>query len=172
MPVFYGIIDIMIIMGIDPGFAITGYGIIKYEGNKFSVTDYGAIRTNAGIELPKRLYSLGTELSQLLSLYKPDVVAVEELFFNTNTKTAISVAQGRGVVLYEVMKSGLPVYEYTPLQVKVAVTGYGRADKTQMQHMMKIILNLESIPKPDDAADALAVAVCHAHSGTGVLRER
>jgi crossover junction endodeoxyribonuclease RuvC len=158
----------MIIMGIDPGFAITGYGVIKYEGNRFTVIDYGVIRTDAGIPLPKRLHILGTEVGNLLSMYKPDAVAVEELFFNTNLKTAISVAQSRGVVLYEVMKCGLPVFEYTPLQVKVAVTGYGRADKAQMQQMIKIILNLNSIPKPDDAADALAVSVCHVHSGTGI----
>mgnify|MGYP000867904515 FL=1 len=157
----------MIIMGIDPGVAITGYGIVKYENNKFTVLDYGVIETQAGIALPVRLHTLGTELSKLLACYKPDAFAVEELFFNTNTKTAIMVAQGRGVVLYEAMKFGLPVHEYTPLQVKVAVTGYGRADKSQMQQMVKIILNLDSIPKPDDAADALAISICHTHSGTG-----
>jgi len=161
----------MIIMGIDPGFAITGYGIIKYAGNRFNVLDYGAIRTKAGVDLPRRLHKLGTDLNVLLREYEPDVIAVEELFFNTNTKTAINVAQGRGVVLYEGMKLNKPIFEYTPLQVKIAVTGYGRADKNQIQQMVKILLNLDVVPGPDDAADALAIAICHAHSGTGVYNK-
>jgi len=154
----------MIIMGIDPGFAITGYGIVKYEGNKFSVLDYGVITTEASMELPRRLLILNNGLEDLIRMYQPAAISVEELFFNKNIKTALNVGHGRGVALLAAAKSGVGVYEYTPLQVKQAVVGYGRADKQQMQHMVKLILNLREIPKPDDAADALAVAVCHGHS--------
>lgn len=154
----------MIIMGIDPGFAITGYGIVKYEGNKFSVIDYGALTTEAHIALPKRLLTLYEGLGELIALHKPDAVAVEELFFNKNIKTALNVGHGRGVALLAGASAGIDVFEYTPLQVKQAVAGYGRAEKSQMQQMIKLILNLPKIPKPDDVADALAIAVCHGHS--------
>jgi len=154
----------MIIMGIDPGFAITGYGIVKYEGNKFLVIDYGAITTEAGMPLPKRLLHLNNRLEEIIISHKPDVIAIEELFFNKNIKTALTVGHGRGVAILAAAKSGLEVFEYTPLQVKQAVVGYGRAEKAQVQQMIKAILNLSAIPKPDDVADALAVAVCHAHS--------
>jgi crossover junction endodeoxyribonuclease RuvC len=154
----------MIILGIDPGFAITGYGIVKYEGNKFSMIDYGAITTNAGSIFAERLLSIDKGMEQLISTYKPDTVAVEELFFNKNIKTAIMAAHGRGTVLTAAARSGLTVYEYTPLQVKQAVVGYGRAEKAQVQQMVKAILNLKEIPKPDDAADALAIAICHGNS--------
>lgn len=154
----------MIIMGIDPGFAITGYGILSYRGNKFSVIYYGAITTYASMKLPERLLILSQKLEELIEKYKPEAISVEELFFNKNIKTALTVGHGRGVAILSAAKSGIPVYEYTPLQVKQAVVGYGRAEKLQMQQMIKIILNLPEIPKPDDVADALAVAVCHAHS--------
>jgi crossover junction endodeoxyribonuclease RuvC len=152
------------IIGIDPGFAITGYGIVDYIGNKFKVVDYGHISTKAGEILDRRLLTLNQRLEELLIHYKPDRLAVEELFFNKNVKTVIHVGQGRGVVILTAAKNNIPVFEYTPLQVKQAVTGYGRADKSQVQHMVKILLNLEKIPKPDDVADALAVAICHGNS--------
>ena len=154
----------MIILGIDPGIAIVGYGIINYEGNKFSVIDYGAITTPAGVPLPKRLKMLYEDMSRLIGMYKPDVISIEELSFNTNVKTAITVGHGRGVAVLAGANAGLEVFEYTPLQVKQAVVGYGRAQKAQIQQMVKAILCLDKIPKPDDVADALAVAVCHAHS--------
>lgn len=154
----------MIIMGIDPGFAITGYGIVKYEGNKFSVIDHGAITTEASMEMPKRLLLLNRRLEELIGIFRPDAISVEELFFNKNIKTALNVGHGRGVVLLAAAKSGIDVFEYTPLQVKQSVVGYGRAEKAQMQQMVKVILNLQAVPKPDDVADALAVAICHGHS--------
>jgi crossover junction endodeoxyribonuclease RuvC len=152
------------IIGIDPGFAITGYGIVDYIGNQFKVVDYGHISTNAGEVLDKRLLKLHERLEELIIQYKPHRLAVEELFFNKNVKTVINVGQGRGVVILTAAKNNIPVFEYTPLQIKQAVTGYGRADKTQIQQMVKILLNLEKIPKPDDVADALAIAICHANS--------
>jgi crossover junction endodeoxyribonuclease RuvC len=155
---------VMRIIGIDPGFAITGFGILDYTGNKFSMVDVGVLRTAADIELSKRLLILFDAIEELLEKYRPEVMAVEELFFNTNVKTAIKVGHGRGVALLTAAKAGIDVYEYTPLQVKQAVVGYGRAKKEQVQQMVKVLLNLEKIPKPDDAADALAVAICHAHS--------
>lgn len=154
----------MIILGIDPGFAITGYGIVKYEGNKFSVIDYGAVTTPAGMEMPKRLLELSEGLEKVIEKFRPDFISVEELFFNKNIKTALNVGHGRGVVLLTAAKSGIPVFEYTPLQVKQAVVGYGRAEKAQVQQMVKVLLNLPAIPKPDDVADALAIAICHGHS--------
>ena len=160
----------MVIIGIDPGFAITGYGIIDYTGNKFRLLDVGAITTQPDLELSDRLLVLNLKLDELISKYKPDAMAVEELFFNTNVKTAIKVGHGRGVALLSAAKAGIKVYEYTPLQVKQAVVGYGRAKKEQVKQMVKVLLNLDKIPKPDDAADALAVAICHAHSsGTSRL---
>lgn len=154
----------MLIIGIDPGFAITGYGVVKYEGNKFSAVDYGAITTDSKTELPKRLLHLYESLDILIDKYKPSAISIEELFFNKNIKTALTVGHGRGVAVLAAAKSGVEVFEYTPLQVKQSVVGYGRAEKSQVQQMIKIILNLPEIPKPDDVADALAVAVCHAHS--------
>jgi len=154
----------MRIIGIDPGFAITGYGIIDYNGNKFSVVEVGVITTEADQELSERLLQLSQGLDFLIGKYKPDAMAIEELFFNTNVKTAIKVGHGRGVAMLSAAKAGIKVIEYTPLQVKQAVVGYGRAKKEQVQQMVKVLLNLDRIPKPDDAADALAVAICHAHS--------
>jgi len=154
----------MIIMGIDPGFAIAGYGIVKYEGNKFTSEDYGAITTESSMELPKRLLVLYNGLKEIIEKYRPEAIAVEELFFNKNIKTALAVGHGRGVAVLAAAQSGIDVFEYTPIQVKQSIVGYGRAEKTQVQQMVKAILNLPAIPKPDDVADALAVAVCHAHS--------
>ena len=154
----------MRILGIDPGTAICGWSILDYMGNKFSLVDYGVVRTPAGQELEKRLLTIYQELKALMDRYSPDAMAVEELFFNTNVKTAITVGQARGVIVLLAAQMGIGFYEYTPLQVKQAVVGYGRADKTQVQQMIKTFLNLEVIPKPDDAADALAVALCHLNS--------
>lgn len=154
----------MIIMGVDPGFAIMGYGIIDYYGNHFEVLDYGTVTTTADLPLARRLLLLEEGLTGLLQQYRPEVVAVEDLFFNNNAKTALKVGQGRGVALLCAARFNIPIFEYTPLQVKQGVTGYGRADKKQVQQMVKVLLSLSIIPKPDDAADALAVAICHAHT--------
>ena len=154
----------MIILGIDPGFAIVGVGVIQYKGNKFSVIDYYAITTKAGLPLEERLKMIYEDIEEVIEKYKPDCMAIEELFFNNNAKTAIQVGQARGVILLGAVKKGIPIYEYTPLQVKQSVVGYGRADKTQVQQMTKALLCLNEVPKPDDVADALAIAICHAHS--------
>lgn len=154
----------MIIMGIDPGFAITGYGVVKYDGNKFSAIDYGAVTTAASMQLSQRLLVLHDGLEELINKYKPDAISIEELFFNKNIKTALTVGHGRGVAVLAAARSGTEIFEYTPLQVKQSVVGYGRAEKAQIQQMVKAILNLPAIPKPDDVADALAVAICHGNS--------
>jgi crossover junction endodeoxyribonuclease RuvC len=151
-------------MGIDPGYAIVGYGIVKYENNNFKALDFGCIKTSPLTLFEQRLLEINEGIAALRDKYSPSAIAVEKLFFNENTKTAIDVAQGRGAILLTAAQSLLPVFEYTPLEVKMAVTGYGRADKNQIQQMVKTILNLPKAPKPDDAADALAVAICHAHS--------
>lgn len=155
----------MIILGIDPGYAITGYGIIIKDNGNLKALDYGVIATPAKSYFPLRLRDIHESLSHLISEFKPDCVAIEELFFSRNTTTAIGTAQARGVAVLAAAQAGKPVFEYTPLQVKVAVTGYGRAEKFQIQEMVKRLLILKQQPKPDDAADALAVAICHAHSG-------
>jgi crossover junction endodeoxyribonuclease RuvC len=152
------------IIGIDPGYAITGYGVIEYEGNHFKLVEAGAIETKAGVPFPIRLEKIYDDMMGLIAKYKPDAISIEELFFNTNTTTAIGVAQGRGAVLIAAAKTNTPIYEYTPLQVKQAVVGYGRAEKKQVQLMVQKILNLEKIPKLDDTTDAMAIAMCHAHS--------
>ena len=154
----------MIILGIDPGYAIVGFGVIKVVGSKIFPVACGVIETPKDESIPVRLAMLDEKLSTLINAHKPDVVAVEELFFNTNTTTAIKVAQARGVILLNAIKSCGRLYEYTPLQVKMALTGHGRADKAQVQYMVKALLGLDTIPKPDDAADALAVAICHAQT--------
>ncbi|MFA5586796.1 MAG: crossover junction endodeoxyribonuclease RuvC [Saccharofermentanales bacterium] len=155
----------MIILGIDPGYAITGFGLIQVEKQKLTALDYGVIRTDAEVPFPERLLAIDQALDELRARYKPDCFAVEELFFSRNTTTAMGTAQARGVAIVAAARAGLLVYEYTPVQVKAAVTGYGRADKKQMQEMVRVLLKLRQIPRPDDAADALAVAICHAHSG-------
>ncbi|MDU1043460.1 MULTISPECIES: crossover junction endodeoxyribonuclease RuvC [Peptoniphilus] len=154
----------MIIMGVDPGIAIVGYGFVELFGNSYKVLDYGAITTKAKIPLPDRLDLIYQEMNDLINQYKPEDIAFEELFFNKNVKTAITVAQARGVEVLAAKKSGANLYEYTPLQVKQALVGYGRATKSQIQDMVKIILNLNKVPKPDDVADALAVAITHGSS--------
>lgn len=154
----------MVIFGIDPGLAISGYGVLNYIGNKFEVIDYGAVITESCDEFPKRLKKIYDSYMDLFELYKPEAVAVEELFYNKNVKTAIAIAEARGVHLLAAENSGISLYEYTPLQIKQGIVGYGRAEKRQIQEMVKVILHLDCIPKPDDVADGLAAAICHAHS--------
>ncbi|KXZ39418.1 Holliday junction endonuclease RuvC [Alkalithermobacter thermoalcaliphilus JW-YL-7 = DSM 7308] len=154
----------MIVLGIDPGIATLGYGILEYSQSKFKVLDYGAIITKANTSFSDRLDQIYKGVNILINKYNVDVVAIEELFFNKNVKTAITVAHARGVCILAASHNKKSVYEYTPLQVKQGVVGYGRADKIQVQSMIKSILNLKQVPKPDDVADALAVAVCHCHS--------
>jgi len=159
----------MRVLGIDPGIAITGYGIIDFAGNSFSPVDYGSIRSATEMPQHLRLNKLYNELTDLIIKYRPHCMAVEELFFNRNVRTAMSVSQARGVILLASAQSDLEVYEYTPLQVKLAVVGRGRADKKQVQYMIKIILNLPAVPRPDDVADALAIAVCHINNGSAFM---
>ena len=154
----------MIILGIDPGFATVGWGVIKTERGNATVVDYGVITTPKEERLPTRLAMLETGIKKLIEKFKPDEIALEELFFNTNITTAINVAQARGVILLTCIKECGRLYEYTPLQIKQALTGYGRAEKKQIQEMTKTFLNLPKIPKPDDAADALAVALTHSQT--------
>lgn len=154
----------MVILGIDPGTAIVGYGIITKEKNKVAVVDYGCITTHKSLPQPDRLLAIKNEAERIIKKYRPQVMAVEDLFFFKNLKTAIKVAEARGVLLAAGKEKGLHICEYTPLQVKIATVGYGRAEKKQVQKMVKLILDLKDIPKPDDAADALAIAVCAANS--------
>ena len=154
----------MRILGIDPGFAITGFSIIDYAGNKFKLITSGAILTEAHTSFPLRLEKIYNDLTMIIEEYKPDAMSIEELFFNNNAKTAINVAQARGVILIAAKTKGIPIYEYTPLQVKQSVVGYGRADKMQVQRMVKMILNTEKLPKLDDITDSMAIGICHAHS--------
>lgn len=154
----------MLVLGIDPGTAITGYGLVRYQAGKESAVLYGTIDTPAGMDMPSRLLIIHQELTRLLREYRPDAVAVEEIFYHKNAKTVVSVAQGRGVAVMTAAAAGMVVAEYTPLQVKQAVVGYGRAEKHQVQLMVQRILGLPELPRPDDAADALAVAICHLHS--------
>lgn len=159
----------MIIIGVDPGYAITGYGVIEEIQGKLSVRDYGVISTAPDTPFEQRLLAIFEGLEALVQRFSPQVMAVEELFFNSNKTTAIGTAQARGMALLTAARAEIPVYEYTPMQVKKAVTGYGYAEKEQVQMMVRILLGLRSVPKPDDAADALAVAICQAH--TGKLRD-
>lgn len=154
-------------IGIDPGYAITGYGIIDKCGNKFTVVDYGVIETKPKTDFPVRLLAISEKIKFLLEQFKPDYLSIEELFMGKNHTTVIGTAQARGAVLVEAARAGIDVYEFTPGQVKLAITGYGVAEKKQVQLMTKSILGLKEIPKPDDAADALALAICLANTGTG-----
>lgn len=155
----------MVVIGIDPGTAITGYGVVRdNEVQGLVAVKFGVIETPARLPMPHRLQQLHHSLIEVLHLHRPGSAAVEKLFFQRNVRTAISVGQARGVVLLALAEVGLTVAEYTPLQIKQAVTGYGGADKNQVQQMVKALLNLEKVPRPDDAADALAVAICHLHS--------
>lgn len=154
----------MLVLGIDPGTATTGYGVIEAIGSRIRAVDYGVISTPAHMEMPQRLCLIHQGLNELISRYYPSIVAVEEIFYHRNAKTVITVAQSRGVVLLTAASAGVEVSEYTPLQVKQAVVGYGQAEKKQVQMMVQKILGLKEMPKPDDAADALAIAICHLHS--------
>ena len=155
----------MRILGLDPGLAILGFGIIVEEGNKLKLVDYGIINSEPDITFPERLKLLYDDLDFLINRYKPEIVAVEELFYNRNATTAIKVAQARGVQVLCCQQHGLPLYEFTPLQVKQTITGYGRADKKQVQLMVKNLLNMDHMPQPDDAADAIAIAICLSFAG-------
>ena len=159
----------MVILGIDPGLAIVGWGVVDYQGSRFKVLGYGSIQTPAGMQTENRLCGIYDELKAIIEKFKPEHVAVEELFFNTNVTTGIRVAEARGVILLCARQHGLSIFEYTPLQVKQSVVGYGRAEKKQVITMVTMMLGLQQPPKPDDTADALAIAVCHAHSGTSRL---
>lgn len=161
----------MVILGIDPGYAIIGWGIIRYERGHFFPVDFGAITTAAGTPFSERLLKIHTELSRILATYTPDVVSVEKLYFQNNQKTAIEVAEARGVILLAMQQAGVPFFEYTPLQVKSAVTGYGQAEKPQVMEMTRRLLRLKAVPKPDDTADALALAICHAQYGGTALKQ-
>ena len=159
----------MRILGIDPGIAIVGFGLIEANAGQAQMLQYGAITTEAGLPLATRLYQIGNDMEELLRQCKPDVISIEELFFNNNITTGIAVAHGRGVLLYAAEKCGVPLFEYTPAQVKQAVVGYGKAEKRQVMDMTKRLLKLKAVPRPDDAADALALALCHARSATSLL---
>ena len=160
----------MLILGIDPGYAIVGFGLVEADRGQYRMTACGAINTPAGIRLPARLWQIATDLEDLIGQFHPDVMAIEELFFNQNVTTGIGVAQARGVILMTAERLGLPVCEYNPSQVKQAVVGYGKAEKRQVMDMTRRLLNLSAVPKPDDAADAVAVALCHARSSTSLLK--
>jgi len=160
----------MRILGIDPGVAIVGFGVIEADRGRQRMIQYGAVNTEAGLPLATRLLQIGHDLEELIALYEPDEIAVEELFFSKNITTGIAVAHARGVILYTAEKMQIPIYEYTPMQVKQAVVGYGLAEKAQVMDMVRRLLKLKAVPRPDDAADALAIAICHARSATSLLR--
>ncbi len=151
-------------MGIDPGTAICGWGVIDSDGENVQLVDYGVVTTESGLPLHQRLQLIYWGLDELMHKHRPDAVAVEQLFFSKNVTTALAVGHARGVVLLAAANAGLPIVEYKPMEVKQAIVGYGKASKDQMQQMVRMLLNLEDIPRPDDAADALAVALCHAQS--------
>ena len=162
----------MRILGIDPGVAIVGFGLIESERGSVRMLQYGAVTTPAGLPLATRLVQIENDMTELIRQLKPDEIAIEELFFSKNITTGIAVAHARGVILYTAERLHLPVYEYTPMQVKQAVVGYGLADKKQVMDMTKRLLKLKAVPRPDDAADALAIAICHARSATSLLRRK
>ncbi len=154
----------MTILGIDPGYGIIGYGLVKYDGRQFTPVQFGSIRTEIGAPMPQRLCELYNDLNTLLETFHPEEAAVEELFFNQNITTGIQVAQARGVILLALAQRGLRPASYTPSQVKMSVVGYGKAEKRQVMEMTRTLLGLKKVPHPDDAADALALAICHGHS--------
>lgn len=162
---------ILVILGIDPGLAIVGWGVIEYQNAKFRTIAYGSIDTPAGMRTEERLRLIFEGMNELVKKYKPDAVAVEELFFTNNITTGIRVAEARGVILLSAENAGIPIFEYTPPQVKQAVVGYGRAEKRQVISMVTMLLGLPKPPRPDDTADALAIAICHAHSGASRLAQ-
>lgn len=159
----------MRILGIDPGIATVGFGLVEADRAQVRMVTYGAITTPAGLPLSRRLYQIRADMESLIGQLKPDVISIEELFFNTNLTTGIAVAHGRGVILCTAEQCGIPLFEYTPSQVKLAVTGYGKAEKRQVMDMTRRLLKLKAIPRPDDAADALALGICHARSMTSRL---
>ena len=162
----------MRILGIDPGIAIVGFGLIESDRGAMRMLQYGAVTTEAGLPLATRLVQIEDDMRALIQQLRPDEIAIEELFFSKNITTGIAVAHGRGVVLCTAERLGVPIFEYTPMQVKQAVVGYGLAEKRQVMDMTKRLLKLKAIPKPDDAADALAIAICHARSATSLLRRK
>ena len=160
----------MVILGIDPGYAIVGYGVIRAQNGRYQPLEHGAVVTQAGQDFNRRLEVIFDSLTQVMEHWKPDAVSIEKLYFQNNQKTAIGVAEARGVILLAAQKQGLEVFEYTPLQVKMAVTGYGQAHKPQVMEMTRRLLCLKEVPKPDDTADALAMAICHGQSSGSALR--
>ncbi len=154
----------MIVLGIDPGFGRVGYGVISFANNKYKALEYGCISTEPNSDFPKRLRKIELDLREVISRYKIDAASIEDLYFNNNSKTAIKVAEARGVILNTLESLSIPIYEYTPLQAKLAIVGYGRAEKVQVKNMVKQFLNLEKMPKLDDTTDALAIAICHTHN--------
>ena len=162
----------MRILGIDPGIAIVGFGLIESDRGNMRMLQYGAVTTEAGLPLATRLVQIEDDMRALIRLLQPDEIAIEELFFSKNITTGIAVAHGRGVVLCTAERLGIPIFEYTPMQVKQAVVGYGLAEKRQVMDMTRRLLKLKAVPKPDDAADALAIAICHARSATSLLRRK
>ena len=162
----------MRILGIDPGIAIVGFGLIESDRGAIRMLQYGAVTTEAGLPLATRLVQIEDDMRALIQQLRPDEIAIEELFFSKNITTGIAVAHGRGVVLCTAERLGVPIFEYTPMQVKQAVVGYGLAEKRQVMDMTKRLLKLKAVPKPDDAADALAIAICHARSATSLLRRK
>lgn len=159
----------MRILGIDPGYAIVGYGVLDHQGNRFRPVNFGAVITSADMPFVKRLHKIHLDITAVIEAYHPEAMAIERLYFTNNQKTGIDVAQARGVVILAAVQNGLEVFEYTPLQVKQAVVGYGKAEKKQVMAMTQRILDLPEVPKPDDTADALAIAICHAHSAGSSL---
>ena len=163
----------MIILGFDPGIAIVGFGLIEKKGNQIKPIQYGSIQTKANLETGIRLKQIYDSVKEIISKYKPDAVSIEKLYFNRNVTTALTVGQARGILMLAAVEADIPIFEYTPLQIKQALVGYGRAEKKQIQEMVKLYLSLKEIPKPDDVADALATAICHAHSAkmTKIIKE-
>ena len=159
----------MRVLGIDPGYAIVGWGVVDYAGNRFAPVDFGAVCTDAGVPFERRLDEVYAGIREVIERTQPEVLAIEKLFYQHNQTTVIGVAEARGVILLAAAQAGLPIYEYTPMQVKQAVTGYGKAEKRQVMDMTKRLLKLAKTPRPDDAADALALALCHARSSTSRL---
>ena len=162
----------MRILGIDPGVATVGFGVIETQGGRQQMIQYGAITTPAGQPLAARLVQIAQDMETLINQFRPDEMSIEELFFSKNITTGIAVAHGRGVILCTAEKLGVPIYEYTPMQVKQAVVGYGLAEKKQVMDMVRRILSLQAVPKPDDAADAVAIALCHARSATSLIHQQ
>ena len=162
----------MRILGIDPGVATIGFGLVEAQRAQMHMVTYGAITTPAGLALSRRLFQIDRDMTELIGQLRPDVISIEELFFNNNITTGIAVAHGRGVILCAAERCGIPLYEYTPSQVKLAVTGYGKAEKRQVMDMTRRLLHMQQVARPDDAADAIAIALCHARSSTSRLPQQ